>query len=155
MSDYPDEEWRKTRNPFYEVSSLGRVRSLRRGCRILSLVRRKRDGYLQFFFSHGETQYVHRAVCAAFHGEMPAPGMDVDHIDGVRHNNIPANLRWLPHAENSSRGHGRVRVPPAAVRQIRTSPNPRLDVVYAWALGVSPLTIKDIRLGRGRKVLYA
>ncbi|KAA0214141.1 HNH endonuclease [bacterium] len=39
--------------------------------------------------------YVHRLVCAAFHGDRLAdPVAQVDHIDGDTLNNAPGNLRW-------------------------------------------------------------
>jgi hypothetical protein len=50
---------------------------------------------------------VHRLVCEAFHG--PAPhGMEVAHLDGVRHHNAPSNLQWCTHRDNmeQSRDHG-------------------------------------------------
>lgn len=51
---------------------------------------------------------VHPLVCAAFHGPRPSTAHQVRHLDGVRTNNLPGNLRWGTHAENEAdkRRHG-------------------------------------------------
>lgn len=55
-----------------------------------------KTGYLMFT---GNVR-VHRVVAVAFHGEAPAEGYVVDHIDTNRQNNRPSNLRWLTRLEN-------------------------------------------------------
>ena len=102
------EEWRPVLGyeGFYEVSSLGRVRSLdreivRRDGRPMRftgrvLLPRKIKGYLAvtlFKMGVGANCYVHTLVCSAWHGARPS-GMQVCHGDGSRINNVPGNLRW-------------------------------------------------------------
>src|SRR3546814_7457395 len=106
------EEWRPVLGyeGYYEVSSLGRVRSLPR---IRSAKRRKgtqftmrmagrvlvlclnKSGYLagnMCIEGQRKNFAVHRLVCEAFHG--PAPdGQQAAHKDGVRKNCYASNLR--------------------------------------------------------------
>lgn len=48
--------------------------------------------------------YEHRVAYRATHGEIP-PGFDIDHIDGNRSNNEPANLRAISRAEHMRKHH--------------------------------------------------
>lgn len=52
---------------------------------------------------------VHRVVCAAWHGLPEGERCHVDHINRVRSDNRPENLRWVTHAENQGNksGHSR------------------------------------------------
>lgn len=96
----------------YEASSLGRIRSLKRGkVRIMSAIPNGR--YLQVMIcmdgKYGR-QGIHRLVCAAFYG--PASGaIHACHYDGDAHNNQVSNLRWGTPLENADdlRRHGRHR----------------------------------------------
>lgn len=61
------------------------------------------NGYARVRFRHPTTGErieisAHRAVFALVHGRWP--DLEVDHVDGNRTNNRPANLRELPHAAN-------------------------------------------------------
>lgn len=100
---------------FYEVSSWGRVKGLRRMVgagrgklrvsreRILKL-HPNRKGYPSIRFridGQAWTREVHRLVCTAFHGEPPA-GMEVAHADGVRNNPRADNLSWKTPAQNAA-----------------------------------------------------
>jgi hypothetical protein len=152
MSAEP-EEWRAVVGfeGRYEVSSLGRVRSLSRverlkcacGHGFVSRLKRgqllklsvRTDGYLKVGL-HGEEGHqrqasVHRTVCTAFHGP-PAPGMDAAHGDGVKTNNRADNLRWATRAQNMAdkvrhgtqlRGeqHAMAKLRADQVREIRTA----------------------------------
>lgn len=105
----------------YEVSSLGRVRSLSRVVRAkdgrnLRLAGRiltthpNRNGYPNITLYRGGRSYpreVHRLVCRAFHGEPPE-GHQAAHDDGVRSNCRADNLSWKTISENSRdrRRHG-------------------------------------------------
>jgi hypothetical protein len=98
---------------FYEVSDLGRVRSLDRVVierggkarpmrgRILK-PSRYLDGYLIVSLCNDRhhTRAVHDLVARAFHGE-PAPGQQVCHFDGDKTNNLAANLRWDTQSANN------------------------------------------------------
>lgn len=96
----------------YEVSSLGRVRSVPRivhrqdgkplpvKARVLKTWTDSK-GYVISTIK-GPQRKVHRLVCEAFHGPPP-PGKDqVRHLDGDPSNNHPANLRWGTAKENYS-----------------------------------------------------
>jgi hypothetical protein len=121
MAEQPDiidgEEWRPVAawEDLYEVSSLGRVRSLPRSRartnrgiqqvvhykgRLLSLS--LRNGYPFVGLRDGlryVKAYVHQLVCEAWHGPRPQ-GFDVAHADGGRIVNTPQNLRWASRLEN-------------------------------------------------------
>lgn len=61
-------------------------------------------GYMQVTLSidgHRRDRYVHRLVCAAYHG-LPLRDMQVAHTNGCRSDNRPENLRWATKAENES-----------------------------------------------------
>ncbi|MEQ6898984.1 NUMOD4 motif-containing HNH endonuclease [Microbacterium sp. KR10-403] len=95
----------------YEVSSLGRVRSVdrviphangegsrRQRGRILSPSPNGPYGYLSVMLGAGCRRYVHRLVAAAFLGDIT--GMDVDHDDTNPANNCVGNLTIMPHQDN-------------------------------------------------------
>lgn len=99
----------------YEVSSLGRVRSLDRVVEIRGLNRKRplrgrvlkpkyaSCGYLQVALSAENKQryaYIHTLVCEAFIGPRPSKGHQVDHINADRTDNRLSNLRWVTTKEN-------------------------------------------------------
>lgn len=105
-TEHPQTEtWRPVcGTPHYEVSDLGRVRSLARTVT-------RSDGRSRRFPSvllsaathpnaphprvnvHGKTRTVHSLVCRAFHGE-PKPGQEVRHLNGIPSDNRASNLAW-------------------------------------------------------------
>lgn len=106
----------------YEVSDLGRVKSLarvtvrdRRGAfpvpeRILKQSRSK-TGHLRVHLykdKQRKERGVHQLVASAY---VPgrAPGLEVCHNDGDPAHNLPANLRWDTHSSNllDAVAHGR------------------------------------------------
>jgi hypothetical protein len=109
------EKWRMIDDfeGYYEVSNIGRVRSLSRrdsiGRRRTGLVLRQTitpNGYLQVSLSKGgkNQQYsVHRLVALAFIGAIPL-SKQVDHIDGNKLNNASSNLRYVSALENIRSG---------------------------------------------------
>lgn len=101
------EEWRDVvgAEGRYEVSNLGRVRSLISGGKILAPAVGK-AGYCQVSIcgaSIFRCQSVHTLVARAFLGERPE-GFNVDHIDGDRCDNRLENLRYIPISENCAQG---------------------------------------------------
>src|ERR1700693_3716633 len=109
------EEWRPVFGfeGLYEVSSRGRVRSLGRTVRFrrhghweerkkperMLIPDRDKDGYLRATLTDSEGQArhfgIHKLVAMAF---VPLP--EVAHIDHVRSNNVPSNLKWATRAVN-------------------------------------------------------
>jgi hypothetical protein len=86
----------------YEVSSLGEVRSLLRGCRLLKPAT-NRYGYKQVVLYKDKKpkgHSVHRLVAAAF---VPNPEKLpwVNHRNGVKHDNKVENLEWCTRSENA------------------------------------------------------
>ncbi len=111
----PDEIWLETRSApgVFQVSSFGRIRSIDRfvncplngsrliGGRICNPSQAK-NGYLVVESRNGgvrKTFYVHRLVAEVF-CRMSDDNTEVNHLDGVKTNNHPANLEWCTHAEN-------------------------------------------------------
>lgn len=92
---------------FYEVSSLGRVKSLRQNKVMSPSLSCGRPGVMLIAPDKRRRYLVARLVCRAFHGE-PFPGAQAAHNDGSRDNNCADNLRWATVAENMAdkRLHG-------------------------------------------------
>ena len=102
---------------FYEVSSLGKIRSVermvdgrnahgphkrRQRSVLLKQTPAKRTGYLYACLcKDGEVSVrtVHSIVCQAFHGPR-GDGQECSHRNGVRTDNRAENLAWLSHLEN-------------------------------------------------------
>jgi hypothetical protein len=166
------EEWRDVPGfaGYYEVSNLGRVRSLSRAIRTAYGATKfhegrvmvpvpDKDGYprvvLRVDGKH-QTRRVHRLVCEAFNGPPNILHRNVDHIDGDRANAHAANLRWVSHAENmhfrhrktGTRGEkiGGSKLTELAVREIRNGRCPAKQL--AEKFGVSVYAIYDVRNGR-------
>lgn len=94
---------------FYEVSSLGQVRSVARPG-VASCVRKTRvatNGYLRLNLSINgiaETVHVHRLVAQAF-VEGREPAYEIDHINGDKTDNRAVNLRWVSKSTNARNRH--------------------------------------------------
>lgn len=97
------EEWRpiKDYEGLYEVSDLGRVRSLRNKNRILKPSNNP-NGYQQVTLSKDnniQAFLIHRLVANAFlDNKQNLP--QVNHIDEIRTNNFVTNLEWVTAKQN-------------------------------------------------------
>lgn len=102
-----DEIWLpvKGHDGLYEVSDMGRVRSLsyrRTGKAKLLTPRNSVNGYLLVhLYKDGKERnfYIHRLVYEAFRGAIPK-GLTVDHINNVKTDNRLENLQLLTNADN-------------------------------------------------------
>lgn len=99
----PGEEWRPVVDqPDYEVSSLGRVRSLKStNPRLLAQIP-NRDGYLRVSMWHenkNRLRFVAGLVAAAFIGPRP-DGQEVRHYDDDKSNNTVSNLLYGTRSQN-------------------------------------------------------
>jgi hypothetical protein len=96
-------EWKdiKDYEGLYQISSNGQVRNSRTG-KVLKLYKDK-NGYNFCTLSNITQKHikVHRLVYQAFIGELDK-SLVIDHIDTIRTNNVPSNLRQIPSRENTS-----------------------------------------------------
>lgn len=154
----------------YEVSSLGRARSLTRvvaaryGSRrtVTGRVLKQNtvSGYPQVHLSNGSDDanvFVHALVCEAFHGARPA-GHQACHNDGSKTNNCAYNLRWGTASDNAldavrhgNWGHGPAKLTDQQVLEIRCSAERQTTLARQY--GVSQALISQIKLGQARKSL--
>lgn len=102
------ELWKSIKNfPDYEVSDIGRIRSLKFGkIKILKpkLIGSKNNNYLSISAYKNLKRYnckIHIAVLETFAGPRPL-NHDVAHNDGNRFNNHISNLRWATRKENQN-----------------------------------------------------
>lgn len=87
---------------FYEVSSYGRVRNIKRSPWHILKNNNSSNGYLIVGLSrngHHKTHSVHRIVATAFI-QNPDKKSDVNHKDGNKTNNNVENLEWVTKSEN-------------------------------------------------------
>lgn len=115
--DYSGEEWRPVDGfPLYEVSSLGRVRSIprivvdtlgrtypRAGKILKTSAGQKGHLSVTAYDMSGKMLRlsVHRAVCTAFNGKPPSGRHHAAHGDGDPANNVATNIYWATASENA------------------------------------------------------
>ena len=90
----------------YEVSDLGRVKSLKHGKEKILKPQKNNLGYLHVYLykdGHVKTVKVHRLVAEAF---IPnSQGLEtVNHKDEVKTNNVASNLEWMSQKDNLNYG---------------------------------------------------
>lgn len=127
IDDSDVEEWRPVKGfeSTYEVSSLGRLRSLPRHIdaadgrsydmkgRMISLSPSKANGYVYVNLHQDGKRtraMVHVLVAEAFLGER-LDGMVADHINRLRNDNRASNLRWVTASENCTNKSYRSKAP--------------------------------------------
>lgn len=101
------EEWRPWPGApdYYEVSSRGRVRSLKRkrgGRPLIRRLQRNERGYMKIAIPGARTVFVHLMVLEAFVGPRPHDH-EGDHGNRNRADNRLENLQWLPREVNRAR----------------------------------------------------
>ena len=124
------EEWRDVAGyeGRYQVSSTGRVKSLKRKDCLGRTIRERMlkpcdngRGYLYISLSDGtgehKRHYIHRLVGEAF-VPNPLEKEDVNHKDENPSNNHASNLEWLTHKENLNYGMRNERVAKANSKQV-------------------------------------
>lgn len=154
------EQWRQVPDfPQYEISDRGRLRhGTRQQIRKPFVTAR---GELRYTLTSKANRSAHQLVAAAFIGPCPA-GKEIDHVDGKRSNNRPANLEYVTRSQNNRRAfalglrvgawpklrgsaHGRARLTEANVKAIRRRHAIKPDNVgLARKYGVSLPTIEAI-----------
>lgn len=152
------ETWRSVGR--FEVSDLGRVRRADNQ-RVLSQ-NRLPNGYRAVRAGRsGATVLVHRLVAAAFVEGQAINRNEVNHIDGVRDNNVPANLEWVNHAENIRHAHRMPSRKPHAARRAVFVDGVRYEAQgdAARAIGVTHGSVASAALRghrcKGHEVRYA
>jgi len=140
----------------FEVSDRGEIRSWclpgqnsgRRETPLLRKAHTNHNGYTVVQVCRKQYR-VHRLVLEAFVGPCPA-GCNVDHINGLRHDNRLSNLRYLDKAKNCAQGarygqdNNKTKLNWDIVREIRNTPHIQ-QVEWAERLGVSQHAIHCIR----------
>jgi hypothetical protein len=116
MKKMENEIWKPINgfNDLYEVSNLGRVRSLdrldTRGYKIKGVILKlsvANNGYYMVDLRRGELRRnctVHRLVLETFVGPC-SEGMECRHLDGCETNNKVENLAWGTRLENKKGQH--------------------------------------------------
>ena len=174
------EEWRPVPGfeQYYEVSNLGRVRSLPRMIRTCHGATKRHQGTIRTAVADKDgyprvvlridgkfyTRSVHSLVARAFHGDKKnALHREVDHLDNDRSNARADNLRWVSHAQNVARREWQPNQQPETysclsreqAQDIFDAKGQRTAKELAAKYGISPYTIYDIWRGKRWRGLRA
>ena len=108
IENLPNEEWRNIPNfPNYQVSNLGRVKSLKYNkTNKENLLKQQfnKFGYLRVCLNHKFNRFVHRLVAESFISN-PNNYSFVNHKDENKLNNCVDNLEWCTTQYNNSYGN--------------------------------------------------
>ena len=162
------EEWKPVvgHENEYEVSNLGRVRSIARYVRIvrhgveaarlvqprvLKPGRMNRFGHCSVAIGKGNSRTVHSLVAEAFIGPRPE-GFDVAHLNGDGADNRAENLAYVSRSENNQHmvHHGKRKLTVEQVESVKAKTDwaHGEKAAAARALGVSPQMLSSILVGR-------
>jgi len=142
----------------YEVSSMGRVRSFRKGALNYLKAAINGNGYFHVVLRKNGGSYVrrvHQLVLIAFKGTRPR-GKECAHLDSNKINNRLDNLQWVTRSQNQkmraaqfpeSYAHTRKRLTPKIAGQIKTLLALNLFSQYTIAnyFGISNTTVSKIK----------
>lgn len=160
------EQWRPISGyeGIYEISDLGRIRSLHGGRVRILAGSSAGKGYRKIRLCRSaswEDRYVHDVVLTEFVGPRPA-GADAAHGNGTRDDNRLTNLRWASRSENhadkwlhrtmaAGETHGRRKLNADQVKEIRSSSLSCRKLSRQF--GVGPMQISRIKTGKNWIVL--
>ena len=113
-----EEKWKTIEwNPNYQVSNLGRVKSIERKekCKNFYRIRKEKilipektiGGYLRVnLWEDGKMKHfsVHRLVASAFVQNNSLFNTEINHLDENKENNCASNLEWCEHIHNINFG---------------------------------------------------
>ena len=91
----------------YLASKCGKILSLKQKEKRILKLRKTRNNYLRFCLCENNKKkdyYIHRFIYECFKGEIPK-GMEIDHVDGDKRNNLMSNLQLLTKKENLQKSH--------------------------------------------------
>ena len=135
------EEWRPVaRDPWYEVSNLGRIRSWvgwrgwKRATTPTVLKPVCGDGRYFTVALRGSRVYLHQLVAEAFHGERPSPRHVARHLNDVKLDNRAENLAWGTRRDNVEDGkrNGRVYGQRGEDHKSAVLTDERVRAIRAW-----------------------
>jgi hypothetical protein len=150
----------------YQVSDLGRVRSVARSVLLVNRFGRPerrnyagqilkpgpmtKQGHLSVALGKGNSQCVHTLVLSTFVGERP-PGFEGRHVNGDASDNRLSNLAWGSRTANNIDVtlHGRRKLTVDQVRVLRTERAAgKTNAEIAAGLGVSESLASAVFVGR-------
>ena len=140
------EKWKEIKGfeGLYEISSYGRIKSLKEHNRGKEIVPRfDKHGYLRLNLSNNgnkKTFYIHRLVAENFVPLVNGKNT-VNHIDGYRLNNKVSNLEWLTLEENLQHANdlGLNKLSYEAVERLARYFNTTRELIYSIANTEVPL----------------
>lgn len=112
------------------------------------------DGYVRLW-ANGKLRMKHRLVYFLVHGSLPPAGYEIDHINSIRNDNRPANIRSVLKSVNNSgcanRKFGRQFTKDEVEEICELLATTTLsDLLIAEKTGASRATVRDIKMRRSR-----
>lgn len=149
------EEWKPVVGfeGLYEVSDMGRVRSLdreivdnssgwhkqrsRKFQGKLLIPRNHTGGYVQYILGHSKYVYAHRLVAVMFISN-PKMYQEINHKDGNKKNNIVSNLEWVSRQGNADHAwkNGLIKSTPHKTRLVKLTPEIVTEIKKIHSIGL-------------------